>query len=127
MKSDSKVLDADRARRAAMVGADIGVLEQLLADDLVLVHASARVDTKETLLSAIKSGAVNYLSIDTSDESCRYLGDNVAVLSGVSAVSAEVDGSVLALTNRFVIAWHRTEKGWQAVHWQSTGLRQKPR
>ncbi|MEV6338849.1 nuclear transport factor 2 family protein [Nocardia vinacea] len=126
MDFDEKVMELDRARRAAMVEADLAALERLLSDELVLVHASARADTKETFLSAVRVGAVKYLSVDVRDEFCRRLGDVAAVLGGISLVSGEVDGVFRNLINRYSIVWHLSEKGWQVVHWQSTAVRETP-
>ncbi|MGW6425077.1 nuclear transport factor 2 family protein [Nocardia sp. NPDC055053] len=118
-----KVLELDRARRAAMISADTDTLASLLADDLVLVHTSARVDTKETLLTAIRSGVVNYRSIKISDDRWRRLGDTV-LHTGIAAIIAGVDGAPVTLANRFVIVWRHSEQGWQIIHWQSTGVRE---
>lgn len=107
-----------------MVESDLASLERLLSDDLVLVHATARVDSKESFLSSVRSGTVKYLSVNVRDESCRLLGDSAAVLSGISSVTGMVDGRHLELTNRYSIVWHRTSAGWQAVHWQSTSVRE---
>ena len=124
MDIDEKVRELDRARRAAMVESDIASLERLLSQDLVLVHASARVDTKESFLASIRSGTLKYLSVDVRDDFCRILGDTAAVFGGIAVVKGMVDGVRLERTNRYSIVWHRNETDWQAVHWQSTALRE---
>lgn len=117
--SDSTVLELDRIRRDAMTKADVTTLGELFADDMVWIHATARVDTKDGLLDAIGSGSTKYLSIDVSDETVRDFGD-VVLIGGVAVMSAEIKGETRELRNRFTIAWARRGDAWQVVNWQST-------
>ena len=115
----STVLELDRIRRDAMTKADVATLGELFADDMVWIHATARVDTKDGLLDAIGSGSTKYLSIDVSDETVRDFGD-VVLIGGVAVMSAEIKGETRELRSRFTIAWARRGDAWQVVNWQST-------
>ena len=116
------VLDLDRIRRDAMTKADVATLGELFADDMVWIHATARVDTKAGLLDAIGSGSTKYLSIDVTDETVRDFGD-VALVGGIAAMTAEIKGETRELRNRFTIVWARRGASWQVVNWQSTSVR----
>ena len=105
-----------------MVESDLACLDRLLSHDFVLVHASGRVDTKESFLGSMRSGRMKYLSLDVGEVSFRSLGDTAAVLGGISSVTGMVDGVRVERTNRFSIVWHRNGTDWQAVHWQSTAI-----
>jgi len=120
--SGSTVLELDRIRRDAMTKADVTTLGELFADDMVWVHATARVDTKAGLLDAIGSGSTKYLSIDVTDETVRDFGD-VFLVGGIAAMSAEIKGETRELRNRFTIVWARRGVSWQVVNWQSTSVR----
>jgi ketosteroid isomerase-like protein len=120
--SDSTVLELDRIRRDAMTKADVATLGELFADDMVWIHATARVDTKAGLLEAIGSGSTKYLSIDVTDETVRDFGD-VVLVGGIAAMSAEIKGETRELRNRFTIVWARRGVSWQVVNWQSTSVR----
>jgi ketosteroid isomerase-like protein len=118
----STVLELDRIRRDAMTKADVTTLDELFADDMEWIHATARVDTKAGLLDAIGSGSTKYLSIDITDETVRDFGD-VVLVGGVAAMSAEIKGETRDLHNRFTIVWARRGAAWQVVNWQSTSVR----
>jgi len=45
-----KVIELDRQRMEAMAKKDIGKLNELIANDLVYTHSSARLDTKQSLI-----------------------------------------------------------------------------
>ena len=49
------VIDLDRQRMAAMGAKDIATLNRLIGDDLIYVHSSARLDTKQSLIGAMES------------------------------------------------------------------------
>jgi ketosteroid isomerase-like protein len=116
------VLDLDRIRRDAMTKADVATLGDLFADDMVWIHATARVDTKAGLLDAIGSGSTKYLSIEVSQETVRDFGD-VVLVGGIAAMTAEIKGETRELRNRFTIVWARRGDAWQVVNWQSTSVR----
>jgi ketosteroid isomerase-like protein len=122
MSVDMTVGDAERARREAMIAADVGVLDGLFADDLQWVHGTARVETKAGLLEAIRTGSTRYLSIDVADEQSRRFGE-VVLLSGVVMMKLEIGGEDRDVRSRFTMVWHRTGSGWQLVNWQSTPVR----
>jgi ketosteroid isomerase-like protein len=120
--SESTVLELDRIRRDAMTKADVTTLGELFADDMVWIHATARVDTKAGLLDAIGSGSTKYLSIEVTDETVRDFGD-VVLVGGIAAMTAEIKGETRDLRNRFTIVWARSGVSWQVVNWQSTSVR----
>jgi ketosteroid isomerase-like protein len=120
--SESTVVELDRIRRDAMTKADVTALGELFADDMVWIHATARVDTKAGLLDAIGSGSTKYLSIEVTDETVRDFGD-VVLVGGIAAMTAEIKGETRELRNRFTIVWARRGASWQVVNWQSTSVR----
>jgi len=115
------VIELDRKRMQAMGEKDLGTLESLLADDLIYTHSSARVDTKESLIGNMKSGATVYSSIEPSDVRAQDLGDAV-VLTGVAWVKVVSRGKDLDFGVRFTDAYARRNGRWQMVAGQSTRL-----
>ena len=61
------IIDLDRKRMQAMADSDIATLNTLLADDLIYTHSSARLDTKQSLISNMQSGATVYNAVEPSD------------------------------------------------------------
>ena len=114
-------IDLDRQRMVAMAAKDIAALDELLADDLIYTHSSARVDTKQSLLANMKSGATVYSAVEPSDVKAQDLGDAV-VLTGVARVKVLSTGKEHDFRVRFTDAYAKRSGRWQMVVWQSTRL-----
>jgi len=115
------IVELDKKRMQAMSEKDLATLDALLADDLIYTHSSARVDTKQSLIANMKSGATVYSSIEPSDVKAQDLGDTV-VLTGVAWIKVVSRGNQLDFGVRFTDAYARRNGRWQMVVWQSTRL-----
>lgn len=115
------IIDLDRKRMEAMCKQDAATLNELLADDLVYIHSSARVDTKQSLIGNMQSGSTVYKSIDPSDVQAKDLGDAV-VLTGVAKISVQGGGNLMNFGVRFTDVYANKGGAWQMVQWQSTRL-----
>ena len=116
----SAVIALDAVRMRAMELQDYATLEEIIADDLVYTHSSARLDTKETLIGAMKSGATVYKACNPSDVTAQDLGDTV-VLTGRAEISIErAGGDSLSFAVRFTDVYANRGGKWQMVTWQST-------
>ena len=116
-----KIIDLDKKRMTAMAQKDVATLNTLLSDDLVYTHSSARLDTKQSLIGAMESGATVYNSVEPSDVKAQDLGDTV-VLTGVAWIKVASRGKQLDFGVRFTDAYARRSGRWQMVVWQSTRL-----
>ena len=121
MTDREELLGVEKQCREAMVAGDVTTLSTLFADDMVLIHSTGRMDTKEGLLAAIESGRAKYISIGVADETVRCFG-RLALVGGVAALDVEVSGERRLLRNRFTITWQNTTDGWRIVNWQSTSV-----
>jgi len=115
------IIELDKKRMQAMGAKDVAALEALLADDLVYTHSSARVDTKQSLIANMKSGATVYSSVEPSEVRAQDLGD-VVVLTGVARVRVLSNGKQLDFRVRFTDAYANRGGRWQMAVWQSTRL-----
>jgi ketosteroid isomerase-like protein len=116
-----KIIDLDRKRMAAMAQKDVATLRTLLADDLIYTHSSARLDTKQSLIGAMESGATVYSGVEPSDVVAQDLGDAV-VLTGTCRIQVSSNGMANAFTVRFTDVYANRGGNWQMVTWQSTRL-----
>ena len=114
-----KVIDLDRQRMNAMAQKDIAKLNELIADDLVYTHSSARLDTKQSLIGAMQSGATVYNSVVPSDVKAQDLGDTV-VLTGLARIGVNSGGNAMNFGVRFTDVWVNKGGKWQMATWQST-------
>src|SRR5713226_10565211 len=95
-----KIIDLDKKRMHAMAQKDIAALNALLSDDLVYTHSSARLDTKQSLIRAMESGATVYTAVEPSDVKAQDLGDTV-VLTGACRISVMSGGRPNSFGVRF--------------------------
>jgi ketosteroid isomerase-like protein len=113
------IIALDRKRMNAMAEQDIATLNDLLADDLVYTHSSARIDTKESLIGGMRSGSTVYNSVVPSEVKAQDCGDAV-VLTGVARISVKSGGNALDFGVRFTDVYAKRNGNWQMVTWQST-------
>jgi ketosteroid isomerase-like protein len=115
------IVDLDRKRMQAMAAKDLATLNAVLADDLIYTHSSARLDTKQSLIGNMQSGATVYTSVEPSDVTAQNLGDAV-VLTGIARIKVVSNGKPNAFGVRFTDVYARRGGHWQMVAWQSTRL-----
>ena len=113
------VIELDRKRMTAMAQKDIATLNELIADDLIYTHSSARLDTKQSLIGNMESGSTVYTSVVPSDVKAQDLGDAV-VLTGNCRISVNPGGNAMSFGVRFTDVYARRGGKWQMVTWQST-------
>lgn len=114
-----KIIDLDKKRMTAMAQKDVATLNALLSEDLVYTHSTARLDTKQSLVGAMESGATVYTSVEPSDVKAQDLGDAV-VLTGSCRISVTSSGRPNSFSVRFTDVYANRGGRWQMVAWQST-------
>ena len=119
--NEQTIIDLDKKRMTAMAEKDIATLNELIADDLVYTHSSARLDTKQSLIGNMESGSTVYTSVVPSDVKAQDLGDTV-VLTGSCRISVNAGGRPNSFGVRFTDVYARRGGRWQMVTWQSTRL-----
>jgi ketosteroid isomerase-like protein len=115
------IIDLDRKRMQAMAAKDIATLNDVLADDLIYTHSSARLDTKQSLIGNMQSGSTVYQSVVPSDVQAQDLGDAV-VLTGIARIKVTSGGKPMDFGVRFTDVYAKRGGKWQMVTWQSTKL-----
>ncbi len=116
-----KIIALDKERMQAMADKDVAKLNNLICKDLVYTHSSARLDTKESLIGAMESGATVYTSVEPSEVEAQDLGD-VVVLTGAAQISVVSSGKPNSFGVRFTDVYQNQNGTWRMVAWQSTKL-----
>jgi ketosteroid isomerase-like protein len=119
MSTEHEVQAADDRRFQAMVKQDWGALDAALADDLVYVHSTARVESKAEHVGNLKSGKPNYRGASPRERKVRVRGD-VAIVNGVSDMHVENAGKEQRFTIRYLAVYAQIAGRWQMTAWQST-------
>jgi uncharacterized protein (TIGR02246 family) len=121
--ASDEVFHAEQARTTALIAGDFAALDKLMADDVTYVHASGQHDTKQTYLTALRSGVLSYQSWEAREIHVRMLGSDVAVLNGIYTVHAmdhRVGNDEIIIDIHFLTVYARRDGRWQQVAWQST-------
>jgi ketosteroid isomerase-like protein len=124
MSVEQAVMHFEQERVDAMTKGDLAALDRMLADDFIYTHSNARVETKQQLIDALKSGAFKYEEIKHSDLKAQVYGDTV-VLRGKSDLKIKANNLPLAFQIRFLGVYVKANGRWQLTAWQSTRLEKK--
>jgi ketosteroid isomerase-like protein len=119
-KPDAKnaVLAAEQGFVNAVLKRDKAALEKLLADDLVYVHSSSKVESKADVIQVISSGSTEYESIEFKDTNVRQYGDVV-----ITTHKATIKTKQTGVANLFVThVWVKNKGGWQFASRQASRL-----
>ena len=118
-KAEQELQKAEKDRFEAMVKADAGALDRLLAPELSYTHSNAQVQDKGGFIGDIRSKAIRYLSIEPNDIHVVVFG-TTAVVTGGAAVHVIQNGNDLTIKIRYTNV-HLNRRGeWQMVAWQAT-------
>ena len=112
-----EILALEDRRIEAMTSGDVKALGEILADDLIYTHTTARLDTKASFIEAITSGRSNYRSVERKDVEVRDLGD-----TPVATGPAKFHVGDNKFEARFIDVYAKRNGAWQMVAWQSTRL-----
>jgi len=115
------IIDLDKKRMTAMAQKDIATLNEVISDDLIYTHSTARLDTKKSLIGNMESGSTVYTSVVPSDVKAQDLGDTV-VLTGTCRIGVNSGGRANSFGVRFTDVYAKKGGRWQMVTWQSTRL-----
>jgi len=117
--SEVKKLDNQWAEDA--IKGDTVALSRLLTDDLRYVHSNGAIDTKQTLVSAIASGALVYESIDSEDVEVRIIG-SAAVLTSTTRLRIKSRGDEHDFQARFLRVYVRDDGAWRLAFHQGAKI-----
>lgn len=115
----ASVLAAEDARFAAMVAADADGMREVLAADLVYVHSSGLVESREQLIDSIVSGRSRYVAVQPAERQVVLMGDSTAIVRGHGRFQVAIDGKPLDLQIRYLAVYSQVDGAWQLRSWQS--------
>ena len=119
--AEKAIQEQDAKRIEAMLKGDLVTLETILAKDLTYTHSSGKVDTKESLLEALKTGATKYLGVTLSEPKYQLYG-NTVIATGLAEVKVKSGANEVAFKARFIEVWTRQRNEWRFAAWQTTRL-----
>jgi ketosteroid isomerase-like protein len=115
------VLRLEQQWENALTNSDISALDKLYDDTMVYTHSNGKVDTKETYLSAIKSGATKYQSMTRDDIKVSVYG-HAAVVTCHWEVHILARGNKIDMNARYLHVYAEQPNGWKLVAHESTRI-----
>jgi len=116
-----EITELEQQRAAAVVHRDTDFLDKSTAPDSIRILPTGVLETKSQLLGDLKSGVLNYSSIDVDEVSVKIYG-NTAVVAGRSEFRGQRNGKPFDGRCRFSRIWINRNGAWQEVLFQLTPL-----
>lgn len=124
MNAEQELKALEDRRYQAMVVADVAVLNELLAEDMVYTHSNAVIDNKKSYIDGIVSKRWAYAAAERPEETITVFGDTARIIGHVRLTLNNPDGSKRSVNARFLNLWVKRQNRWQMVAWQSTPIPQ---
>lgn len=119
--AEQELVAAQRARFDATVSGDVAALERLIADDLIYLHSTGRVDTKRSFIDSLAARGLPYRAFGVEEQQVRMLGD-AGIISAVILLTQRGADGEHSHRSRCSTVWARRDGRWQQVFWQATRL-----
>ncbi|WP_176597997.1 nuclear transport factor 2 family protein [Sphingobium sp. 15-1] len=113
-----QIRDAEDARFAAVIGADIPALESLLHKELLYRHSSGFADTRETYIEGLRAGLWVYRAVDRSEETISVSGHTGLVFNRL-CIDLLFRGERKHVNARALSVWVRDDGQWRLIAVQS--------
>ena len=120
-ESVDEIRNVQDDRFKAMIVADRDGLERILSQSLVYTHTTGQSESKIEFIDSVTSRKISYDSIEPIDVLVRIYGDT-AVATGTAAMKVSAGDRRAEFSIRFIEVYHRVDRDWQLVSWQSTRL-----
>jgi ketosteroid isomerase-like protein len=101
--------------RGAMLAGDVGALERLFHDELLLVGPTGALARKDEELEAYRSGRQRLVRIATRELVVELHGPDVGVVSVIAELEGSHDGIPFTGAHRYLRTWRRESGLWQVV------------
>lgn len=116
MESDEQQIlklfeDGDRA----LMAADLAQLSRIFADDYIQYDESGRAFTKQDVIDSLRTGAIRYISMTSTDRRIRVLGDDVAIVHGSEKDDVEHGGQRFPVRYVYMDVVVKRNGKWQIV------------
>ena len=117
---------ADDARVAATLAGDTTALAPLLSESLHYSHSSGKLDSKASLLEALKTGTIRYSRLDYETREFKEAAPGLALMTGRVRVQIGTAEAPVQMVLAFLAVWRLEEGQWRFMAWQSCRLAPAP-
>jgi ketosteroid isomerase-like protein len=110
--------------REAVLEGDVAAMDSLLADDYIGINASGTLQTKEDVLTRMRSGRRRITNLELSDSKVRFYGTTALVTSFAHVLGVNADGEAIG-DLRYTRVYVRNAQGvWKIVSFEASRIRE---
>lgn len=117
----ASLLDAEEARRQAMLDSNTQKLGMLMADGMTYTHSSGITDSKQAYLQLLSSGTVTYETVAFDDLNIKLIGA-VGMVTGTMKATLMRAGTRKQIATAYLAVWEHVDGDWRLEALQSTTL-----
>lgn len=107
----------------AYLKSDTAFLESAIADEAIIINSDGTISSKRRDLSELAKKNTLFDSLEMSDVKVRMLGENHALVTGVSKGAGTYMGEKFDVTTRDVICYEKQGGKWRCIFWQGTEMK----
>ena len=114
---EQELLKLEREWLDAYTNRDVAAMERIEADDFIITFPNGSMSNKAQQVEMLKraAGAGSPPQFRTEDTRVRFIGDDVAILSGVVVGQYQVNGKEVVERSRYTDVWAKRGGRWQVV------------
>lgn len=119
----AEVVEAERKRCVALAAGDHEALRQLLASDLVHIHATGVAEDREAYFAGL-TDRLRFYHAERISYDVRVLGETAAVANGIIEQGLQVRASGEDLMKKFITTqvWRKTDGHWTQASFHASML-----
>jgi Domain of unknown function (DUF4440) len=111
---EAQIINAEERLRLAMLASDVGVLDELLASEIIIVNHLGALLKKQDDLAAHQSGLIEIDELKPSEQHIQIHGE-IAIVSVRMQLSGSYNGNPANGDFRFTRVWAVSSSGCQIV------------
>lgn len=116
------IQEVEKRRFQAQLERDTGMLQGLLADELVYIHSNALVETKSDFIKSVKTGYITYQVMEYEGKPAIRQFSKTAISNGVVQVKGLLNNNSFEMRLRYTAVYQKQKRAWRLVSWQSTRI-----
>lgn len=107
----------------AYLKGDTAFLESALADEATIINSDGTISSKRRDLSELAKKNTLFDSLEMKDVTVRMLGENHAIVTGVSKGAGTYMGEKFDVSTRDAICYEKQNGKWRCIFWQGTEIK----
>lgn len=121
-KEENAVSAAVQVFKKAVIEANKSLLERITAEELVYGHSSGKVQNKaEFIAEVVSSQPLDYISIETTDQTIKIAG-NTAIVRHIFSAETMANGTPGKLRIGNMMVWQKQKGKWKLLARQAYKL-----